>query len=53
MGMPIDSNYVFTYISPMPAHNRPAAKAAPLFNNQRKKQQTALPMPATGEQTGF
>ena len=24
----------------------------PLFNNQRNKQQTALPLPATGEQTG-
>jgi hypothetical protein len=30
----------------------PAAKAAPLFNSQRNKQQTALPLPATGEQTG-
>ena len=24
----------------------------PLFNSQRNKQQTALPLPATGEQTG-
>jgi hypothetical protein len=24
----------------------------PLFNNQRNKKQTALPLPATGEQTG-
>lgn len=24
------------------------AKAAPLFNSQRNKQQTALPLPATG-----
>jgi hypothetical protein len=30
----------------------PAAKAAQLFNSQRNKQQTALPLPATGEQTG-
>ncbi|CAI8808074.1 hypothetical protein EMIT0324P_11090 [Pseudomonas chlororaphis] len=29
----------------------PAAKAAPLFNNPRNKQQTALPLPATGDQT--
>jgi len=27
-------------------------KATPLFNSQRNKQQTALPLPATGEQTG-
>jgi hypothetical protein len=26
--------------------------APPLFNSQRNKQQTALPLPATGEQTG-
>jgi hypothetical protein len=37
MGLPIDSKYVQTYIFPMPAHNRPAAKAAPLFKNQRNK----------------
>jgi hypothetical protein len=27
-------------------------KRPPLFNSQRNRQQTALPLPATGEQTG-
>jgi hypothetical protein len=35
----------------MPTHIGSAAKAAPLFNNQHNKQLTALPLPATGEQT--
>jgi len=34
-------------------HRKPRAKQSPsLFNNQRNKQQTALPLPVTGEQTG-
>jgi hypothetical protein len=31
---------------------RRASTDPPLFNSQRNKQQTALPLPATGEQTG-
>jgi hypothetical protein len=35
-----------------PTEHGLAAKSEPLFNSQRNKQQTALPLPATGEQTG-
>jgi len=42
--------YIFT---PIEALHSPSGgpQASPLFNNQRNNQQTALPLPATGDQT--
>jgi hypothetical protein len=45
---------LLVHISLIAATNRSEGvqPAPPLFNSQRNKQQTALPLPATGEQTG-
>ncbi|MGF6166314.1 hypothetical protein ABIE16_005638 [Pseudomonas sp. 2725] len=50
--MLIDYKNKLPYILSTPTRFCPAAKAAPLFNIQRNKEQTALPLPATGEQAG-
>jgi hypothetical protein len=49
----IDSEIALVHISPIETQQRiaRASRDPPLFNNQCKKQQTALPLPATGDQT--
>ncbi|WP_146206201.1 hypothetical protein [Pseudomonas sp. OV226] len=43
---------LLVHISLNAAIHRREEHQTPLFNSQRNKQQTALPLPATGEQTG-